>query len=101
MPRLPDLYESESREVDTSAALGASRHQHAFYDYHAEHPQVYEWFNYFCREMIASGVNKFGAPVIWERIRYESLLQTGEKPYKLPNQLRPYYAREFQRLNPE
>ena len=72
-----------------------------FEKYHKNNPQVYEWFDYYTREMLDAGVKKIGAPVIWERIRYETYLDVAEKPYRLPNQLRPYYAREFQRLNPE
>ena len=68
--------------------------------FHATHPEVYEWFDYFAKEMLAAGVKKVGAPCLWERIRYESYITTGEQPYRLPNELRPYYAREFQRLNP-
>jgi hypothetical protein len=68
--------------------------------YHAKHPHVYEWFARFALEMIRAGVKCFGAPVVWERMRYETLLQTGTNP-KLPNQLRPDYAREFIRRNPD
>ena len=72
-----------------------------FETFHAANPKVYDSFDHFVREMLAAGVTRVGAPVIWERIRYESYLTTDETPYRLPNELRPYYAREFQRLNPE
>lgn len=72
-----------------------------FEEFHAAHPDVYVYFDYYCLRLIAGGVKLFGAPFVWELVRYETLVQTGETPYKLPNQLRPYYAREFQRLNPE
>ncbi len=57
--------------------------------FHAKHPEVYEWFDYFVREILATGAKKVGAPVVWERIRYETYLTTGERPYRLPNELRP------------
>ena len=39
-------------------------------DSHTSNPEVYEWFEYFAKEMLAAGVTKVGATCLWERIRY-------------------------------
>jgi len=58
-------------------------------------------FESFCLEMIKAGRTNFGAPVIWERIRWESYVDTDStEPFKLPNIRRPFYARMFQQKNP-
>lgn len=86
----------------TLAVDRPSKREDYFRRYNKANPQVYELFERFCREMIEAGLTDFGAPVVWERIRWETSVVAGKGyPFKLPNILRPYYSREFQRRNPD
>jgi hypothetical protein len=77
------------------------RHEQ-FVAFHEANPEVWELFERFCLEMIEAGKSDFGAPVVWERIRWEVSLETrGNEPYRLPNIHRPLYARMFQERHPE
>lgn len=79
----------------------AERHEE-FIRFHEANPEVWELFERFCLEMILAGKSDFGAPVIWERIRWEVSLETrGNEPYRLPNIHRPLYARMFQESHPD
>lgn len=73
-----------------------------FIEFHEANPQVWDLFERFCLKMIEAGQSGFGAPVIWERIRWEVVTDTKSKePYRLPNIHRPFYARMFQQRHPE
>ncbi len=73
-----------------------------FERFHDANPEVWEFFERFCLEMINAGQTGFGAPVIWEHIRWETRIQKeSDGPYRLPNQHRPYYARLFQERHPK
>jgi hypothetical protein len=69
--------------------------------FHDANPEVWKFFERFCLEMIAAGRTNFGAPVIWERIRWEVYTGTDSlEPYRIPNIHRPFYARLFQERHP-
>ena len=88
--------------IRTTPAIDRPSAREAHFErYHKANPEVYQLFERFCREMIDRGISGFGAPVIFERVRWETFIRTDAKPYKLPNVHRPYYAREFRRRNPD
>lgn len=68
--------------------------------YHAENPDVYETFKAYAKMLISAGVTKLSAYLIFERMRWETLV-TGNDGYKLNNNYRPYYARLFMQDHPE
>lgn len=68
--------------------------------YHAENPHIYEAFKAYAQQLIAAGVTKLSAYLIYERMRWESLV-TGNDGYKLNNNYRPYYARLFMQDFPQ
>lgn len=73
-----------------------------FWKFHGDNPKVWEQFERFCLEMIEAGQIGFGAPFIWERVRWEGRVRTrAEDPYRLPNIHRPFYARLFQARHPD
>ena len=63
-----------------------------FKKFHAENPQVYQYFLEFARLAVARRV-RFGARMIWERIRWYTLIETTDAKYKLNDHNTPYYAR--------
>lgn len=68
--------------------------------YHAENPEVYQAFKAYAHQLIACGVEKLSAYLIYERMRWESAV-SGNDGYKLNNNYRPYYARLFMQDHPE
>lgn len=76
----------------------------AFESFHAAHPEVYALFERFALEGIAVGMELLGAGAVWERMRWETAVGTrapdGTK-YRLNNNYRAYYAREFMARHPE
>lgn len=64
-----------------------------FLDFHKSNPEVWRLFQRFAGEALESGRNRFGARLIGERIRWETIIQTTDKDYKVNNDFWPYYAR--------
>ena len=72
--------------------LPAETRYERFKKFHAENPQVYQFFLEFARLAVARRV-RFGARMIRERIRWYTLIETSEVKYKLNDHYAPYYAR--------
>lgn len=67
--------------------------------YHAENPHIYAAFKSYAFQLIAAGAQQLSAYLIFERMRFESLVS--DNGYKLNNNYRPYYARLFMQDFPE
>jgi hypothetical protein len=74
-----------------------------FIAFHKTNPDVYDLFEQFTNEAIASGMKKVGSKFVFERIRWELLVATKGAGYcvaskrllKLNNNFTPWYARLF------
>ena len=74
-----------------------------FIIFHKANPDVYLLFERFTNEAIDAGVTKFGARLIYERIRWETLVATkgagysiaSGKDFKLNDNFIAWYARLF------
>jgi len=73
----------------------------AFRVFHRQNPAVYRLFNRFAREAVDSGRPYFGVAMIWERMRWYTLVETVGDPIKLNNNHRAYYARLWMHENPQ
>ncbi|MBM66092.1 MAG: hypothetical protein CMH55_07655 [Myxococcales bacterium] len=93
MPDLPgqgDLFGCDSRLL------------REFWAFHRANPQVYRLFCRFTREAIEAGRRHFGARMIYERIRWYTMIETRSADgFKLNDHHHPYYARLFMRDHPE
>lgn len=72
--------------------------------FHAANPKVYALFERFALEAARRGRTRFGARMIWERMRWYVKVETTDQLaglYKLNDHHHPYYAREFVRRRPE
>jgi hypothetical protein len=69
--------------------------------YHVENPHVYTEFSKYAKQLISVGHDKLSSSLIFERMRWESMIQTQGDEYKLNNNYRAYYARMFEYKNPE
>ena len=66
-----------------------------FQEYHERNPRVYEEFKRFAFLLINRGHNKIGAKQVFERIRWESMIErTGR--YKVNNNYTVDYAYKFE-----
>jgi hypothetical protein len=73
-----------------------------WWEFHKENPKVYELFDKFTREAIASGRQHYSAYAIFEVMRWHtSVVTKSEEDFKLNNNHRPYYARYFMYRNPQ
>jgi len=76
----------------------------AFRLFHAANPHVYELFTKYALEACRAGRGRFGARMIWNRMRWYARFETtdGESGgFKLNNNHTPYYARLFMSDWPE
>lgn len=62
--------------------------------FHVANLHVYTLLRDMALELKAQGINKCGISLLWERLRWESYVQTqGQGEYKLSNNHRAFYAR--------
>lgn len=64
-----------------------------FWKFHTENPKVYEYVKRFANEAKASGRERFGIGMIWERLRWYTTVETNDEQFKLCNNHRSCYAR--------
>ena len=74
--------------------------QEDFNSFDSEHPEFWEMFKKFTFEAVNSGRKKFSARTIYERMRWFTEIDSGEK-YKVNNNWVPFYARKFIKHYPE
>lgn len=82
-------------------SYNSSPHWDSYIKWDAANPQFYPLFVRFTLELIERGYKKFGVRLIWERIRWESFLQTQGDPWKLNDHYHSIYARRFMEEHPE
>jgi hypothetical protein len=75
--------------------------QAEFDEFDRANPIVWALFVRFTLEAIRSGLTRFSVDSITERIRWYSVVETRGGEFKLNNNLRPYYARKWQKEFPE
>ena len=67
----------------------------AFKEYHEKNPAIYEEFKRFAFLLINNGHKKIGAKQVFERIRWESMIEKKGK-YKVNNNYTVDYAYKFE-----
>ena len=83
--------------------------ERAFLAYHEANDGVYRLFVAYTLTAIREGHATYSAKAIFERIRWETSVKAKKmglhdkepKPFRLPNQFTPFYARLFMRDHPE
>lgn len=72
------------------------RQQRKFRAFDAANPHVYELFQKFTLDAIRAGRKRFGARMIWERMRWYTMVEAKDQTdFKLNDHYPPYYARKF------
>ena len=75
------------------ASLFADPARQRFERFHRENPGVYRRLLEMARELRRKGRTRLGIGMLFEVLRYESLIQTTGEPWKLNNTHRAWYAR--------
>lgn len=78
-----------------------TRLEAAFADFHRDNPQVYTMFKRFAQQAVRSGRKHFGVAAVWERLRWETMIESVGDEFKLNNNHRAYYARMYMRDFPK
>ena len=66
----------------------------AFWEFHYKNPTIYEKLVQYARQAKAAGRVRFGVSMLWERLRWYTLVETTDKTgLKLNNNYRSRYAR--------
>jgi len=89
-------------------ALEAPRNAHEirFNQFHGANPEVWHLWCQFTNEAISRGLRRVGSGLIIERIRWETSLQiedetTDGKQLKIGNHHKVFYARKWNKENPD
>lgn len=69
-------------------------------DFHHANPQVFEAIHRIADDQRRGGRRRISVNRIFEDLRADPRLWTGDKPYKLNNSYRAFYARELIRRYP-
>jgi hypothetical protein len=72
-----------------------------FWLFHAEYPHIYVMLCGYVEELLNQGYTKFAIACVWEHMRWELTVKSGDRDFVLPNNHRAYYARLWLRDNPE
>lgn len=74
----------------------------AFLKFHEANPAVWELFERFSLEAVASGISRYSSVAICQRIRWFTEIETrGGRGVKINNNFTAYYARLFSVRHPE
>lgn len=77
-------------------------HQEAlFATYHAEHPEIYQTLRRFALEARRAGRDRLSINMLFERVRWETLIGAGDDTFKMNNNWRAHYARLLMRQERE
>jgi hypothetical protein len=71
--------------------------------FHSEHPEVWDLFVRFTKEILRRGFKHYSVNAIFERIRWEvdTVGRNDQYEFKLNNNYRAFYARRFMRMYPQ
>src|SRR5690554_2441073 len=64
-----------------------------FWEFHKKNPQVYSMLEDMALDLYAHGKSKIGIGMLFEVMRWKTMLQTTDSDYKLNNSYRSRYAR--------
>jgi hypothetical protein len=71
-------------------------------DFITKNPHVWDMFVQYTFEVINTGKYRhFSAKAIWERMRWDSLINVVYTDYKLNNNYHAYFSSKFQKAFPE
>ena len=73
--------------------FGKSPNTCEFIDFHLDNPKVWELYLQFASDMVHHGHKKLSSEMLINRVRWETMVNTTDKQFKINNNHKPYYAR--------
>mgnify|MGYP000738737618 CR=1 FL=1 len=73
----------------------------AFWEFHAENPEVYDLFDQYAQMIVTAGRKRYGVKSIAERIRWHRNIEARGQTFKINNNFPAYYARLWMKRNPQ
>lgn len=96
-PTLFDLPPLEKPQYEEGASL-----RERWWAFHIANLHVYNLLREMALDLKARGFKRIGISLLWERLRWESYIQTqGEGEYRFSNNHRAFYARFLMVREPE
>ncbi len=71
-----------------------------FHDFDRKNPDIYIQFRRVANTAIMRGHKHLSSELIINQLRWESPASAKNDPYKIPNWIKPFYARRFMREYP-
>lgn len=99
--RQSDIYCCDVGRAQEVLSPSAFRTARKFARFHEQNPQVYETLVALALRGKRAGARRLGAKQLYEVCRYELMIQTNGKPYKLGNSFTAPYARLVMQTVPE
>ena len=75
--------------------------ERSFNVFHRANPEVYKLFKKYALQAAQARHRHFGSKMIFERMRWHTMIETTDADYKLNNNYTAYYARLFMADYPE
>lgn len=75
--------------------------QQRFEHFHRTHPEIYAYLREKSLALKAAGRTQWGVRNLYEKLRYDLAIQTGEQPYSLNDHYISFYARLLMEQEPE
>lgn len=76
-------------------------HEPKFLEFHNTNPHVYEKLVGLARQAKSKGHNRIGIRMLWEVLRWDTMINTKSTDFKLNDHFHSYYARMIMATNPD
>tara|TARA_A100001388_G_C28770892_1_gene503734 strand:- start:1042 stop:1422 length:381 start_codon:yes stop_codon:yes gene_type:complete len=88
-----DKYNVDLKFDRKTLKFGKSPNTCEFIDFHLDNPKVWELYLQFASDMVHHGHKKLSSEMLINRVRWETMVNTTDKQFKINNNHKPYYAR--------
>lgn len=86
--------------MEATTSIQPSESWAKFEAFDAKNPNIYINFKRVANTAIMRGHKRLSAEFIINQLRWESPVGTNADPYKIPNWIKPFYARKYMREYP-
>ena len=73
--------------------FGKSPNTCEFIDFHLDNPRVWDLYLSFATDMVHLGHKRLSSEMLINRVRWETMVDTTDKKFKINNNHKPFYAR--------
>ena len=95
------LFDNSTVEVDGRPTWVKDELSEAWWKFHITHPAVYDELVRLSRRLIDRGHKRLGLKMLWETLRYNTMLGDSTGEYRLTNNHTAFYARLLMEQEPD